>query len=184
MGQPTSGLSQHVGKTQMWASDSNVYFQDRGFGEYTFKLTYLSRFLIYFLKGYFYYKNINFFSPRVEKGSLYFLSNKQWKNKQHRENYTFNKQKTLNEVLTFKEEWDEVENKAVEFKVMRRRNYIEDLIWAETRCLKVGELLVVVLRAVNGLAKRKKLLRGRDPLTRSYVPLLKKTRTPGLKKWF
>lgn len=184
MGQPASGLSQHVGKTQMWSSDSSVYFTENGFGEYIFKLHFISRFLVCFLKGYFYYKNVNFFAPSILYNKLFFLQSKKWVSSHKRRYFTFNKQKNMVEKIKFKEEWDEVENKVIEFSLTTRKNYIEDLIWAETRCLKVGEVLVVLLRAVNGLTRNKRYLKGRDLVTKNYIPLFKKPFVNTNRKWF
>ena len=51
MGQPTSGLAQRVGRTQLWQHLPSVAAPEGGFGEHQFRVLVGARFSILFLQS-------------------------------------------------------------------------------------------------------------------------------------
>lgn len=173
MGQPTSGLLQRVGRSQLWQHTPFLSLRERGFAEHQARFHFGTRFAALYFQSLVFNSGVNLWAAvsslgylrvRAQLRWLYILSTLPANKKSIRARYIIS---APAKFLLF-----DGENVFYSIPYKHRQLRLNTLFWAQPRILKIHETLVLSLRCFNATEPRRRRPRKRLAHIRRIIPWL------------
>lgn len=179
MGQPTNGIAQRTGKTQLWQFVPAVGRQERNFGEHQFKLALGIKLLLLFFQSLIYNHTINLWAPTEPAGRLLLHKNNQWGAGVH----VFPNYADTGVSGRYFEEASarfllhDGEHTFYTIPYKHRRLRFIGMLWAAPRLLRIHAVPVLLVRGYNVTETYRPLIRSRSISTQRAMPYLERRKS-------
>jgi hypothetical protein len=164
MGQPTHGITQRVGKAQLWQHVAFFSATETSYGENLFKLQLGSKLATLFFLSLVLLPKHNFWLSSIEQRKFFFNSRGWYSHIRYLPQHTTNRVVFTKyfERQTAKPLFRDGETTVFSLSYTHRKLRLVDVFWCQPRCFRLENGLFLLLRAVSVIQPRAKLKRTRS----------------------